>query len=348
MKIGFVDVDLMTSPYLKRLNVELMKLANYYKKQGHTVEVLHPQSYIFDYDKLCIFCDERKPKEKYRQHPNVDYYGEYYNNKQYVPFSNDRINYEETNYRIYDNLLKYFLLSNIYNEKDILKIKNTKWIRLCPSKAPIDIYEVLTGENIAISDSNMLQRADLREFATKLSIYYYRINFTHLQRITNQEDLDNFMFLKSLNFGGLNAILLFEEVDTFKEFIANNYETLRKIQTHLYFAIGYNKNNLYTEDFYLMDLMNTFKKLSILTKYQIICHGVNLACYSTKPLTEMVYFVMEAWIVSGLYTQRALYPYFTSRHYVYQEEKNFLKSFLNKKPEYAKWFYNIITGEENV
>ncbi len=348
MKIGFVDVDLMTSPYLKRLNVELMKLANYYEQQGHTVEVLHPQSYIYDYDKLCIFCDERTPDSMYKKHPNIDYYGEYYNNKQYVPFSNDEINYGKTNYRTYDNLLKYFLITNVYTEKDIIKIKNTKWIRMYPNQKPIDIYEILTGDMVCLSDNNLVQRDNMQEIARKLSIYHYNIVFTHSQRITNQEDLDNFMFLKKINFGGLNAILLFEDVDKFKGFVADNYETLHQIQAHLYLNIAFNKNNLYTEDFYVMDLLNTFKKLAILTKYGVICNGANLTLYSNKQLTITVYYALEKWMKNGYFAQHSFIWFVSQRNHIAPGILKALRSFLSKRPEYHHWFYEIITGEEDV
>ena len=59
MRIGLVDIDLLIQPNSKILNVELMKLGAYYEELGHQVEVLHPKSYIYDYDKLCIFCNFR-------------------------------------------------------------------------------------------------------------------------------------------------------------------------------------------------------------------------------------------------------------------------------------------------
>lgn len=345
MKIGLVDIDLLINPKVKILNVELMKLGVYYEKQGHQVEVLHPHSYILDYDKLCIFCNEHRPLQRFLKHPNVEFYGDYYNNKEFVSFNNE-IDYEKTNYRIYDNLLKYYFNSNVYTEKDIERMKNSKWVRIFPNKEPINIYDILTNERIVVIDNYLYDKENWRDYLLKMSIYPKKMFFIRPQIIKNQEDLDNFKILLSYNFANVQALILTSSYEEFEKLIMDNADFLRKIQNKVVLSIGYNKDNLYSEMFYLNELIPTIKKALLLSKMNITFNRAELLLYSDKVLTTAVYYSFKNWFAYGEYN----FTYFEKRFLIdtvnHKEKRNYYYSFLEKHPEYKKWFRKIINEEE--
>jgi len=345
MKIGLVDIDLLIQPNSKILNVELMKLGAYYEELGHQVEVLHPKSYIYDYDKLCIFCNSHLPIESFLKHPDIDFYGTYYNNRKFVPFGN-QIDEQETNYRIYDNLLKYYLYSNIYTEKDIEKIKRAKWLRLYPNEKPIDIYKVLIPDRKVIVDNDFFDKEGWREYFKKVSIYERSICFARPIIIRNQQNLEDFNYLLQFNFVNLYGVILTSTYEEFEQLITNNTEILKKMEKRLYFSIAYNKDNLYTEDFYLKELIPTVQKALLLSKINITFTGADILLYSKKPLTKAVYYSFERWFRDGKYNDFTYEGIFLVDNKYHPEVIKYYRNFLEKKPEYKKWFRRIINKED--
>ena len=52
MRIGLVDCDFIEKPQYKTVNVELMKIGNYYERYGYEGKSITPLNNIISYDKL--------------------------------------------------------------------------------------------------------------------------------------------------------------------------------------------------------------------------------------------------------------------------------------------------------
>ena len=348
MKIGLVDSDLLIIPQLKTLNVELMKLGVYFENNGHQVEVLHKENNPYDYDKLIIFASACHPMKKFLSHPDIDFYGDYYSNKIYMPFNEEEIDYNTVNYKIYDNLLKQNFLKKVYNEKDIKMFKNSKWVRLYPNEKPIDINELLTGETVKIVDNYIFNRKDWHEVIRRMAIYPSQIYFLRPQLIKNTQDLKDFIYMVDYGFVGLKGVVLITDYDEFEKFVLDNKDLLKKYQNKINYNIGYNSNNLYTETFYLSQLIPIMKRAELLSKMGIEGYKTDMVLYSGRTLTKAVYFALMEWFDSDTANKMPFQLYFLHIKYKKDEEiKRLYKNFIKNRPEYGHWFNKMINGGED-
>lgn len=346
MKIGLVDADMLANPRTNQPKVDLMKLGVYYQKNGHQVETLHEKSIPYDYDMLCIFSDHHNIQPKFLKHPNINMYGEYFTNKNYVPFNNKEIDYEKANYKIYDNLLRYDFLSKKIDEQRIQKIKNTKWVRLFPEKNSIDIYELLTGEYIQLADTYIFDKNNWREVVKKLAIYAPRISFSRPQIIKNQDDFDDFMFLNKYKFSNCKGLILTNNFSDFKKLIIDNQEQIKNNATKFIYNIAYDCNNFYNEMFYLEEIENNFNKAKLLSKLGIVVTNLDMICYSNKPLTLSIYNTFYMWMNSSICSSMNFYRYYYFRYKKYPHLIKYFNDFINKYPKYSKLFSCSINEEE--
>lgn len=345
MKIGLVDVDMLESPKTNQPKVDLMKLGVYYRKKGHQVETLHNKSVPYDYDMLCIFSNNHVVPSKFLKHPNVNMYGEYFTNRFFVPFGNKEIDYEEADYKIYDNLLRHDFLEKTINEKRVQKIKETKWIRLYPNEEPIDIYTILTGDYVQLADIYFFDKPNWRELVKKLAIYAPKISFSRSLIIRNQEDFDNFKILASYGFVNCKAVIL-ANYNNFKTLVIDNQEFIRNNDTKFVYNIAYDPNNLYGEMFYLEELENIFNKAKLLSKLGIVVGETDMICYSTKPLTFSIYNTLYMWFRSAVNISMPFYRYYCYKYYKYPHLVEYFKNFVAKYPKYKKLFRTNINEEE--
>lgn len=345
MKVGLIDIDLLNSPKIGKLNTELIKLGVYYENNGHQVEVLHEKNSIYDYDKLIVFSEVYKPIKNYLTHPNVDFYGNYYSNKVFIPFNND-IDYYETNYKIYDNFLRYYFLKKVYKERDIRMFKNSQWERLYPNKNPIDIYKILTGNNVYLSDTYFFDRDGWREVVKRLAIYPSKIHFSRPLMIKNQNDFEDFLFMTKLNFTGLKGNIVIDNYDEFESFILKNKDIMKSLKDKFIFTIGYNSKNLYSESFYLMNLIPTFKMAILLSKCGITYANTEMSLYTNQYLSGAVYRTLSYWFNSSICNRMTFHICFLQMNKKSQFIINYYHSFIKNNPQYKAWVNKIINEEE--
>lgn len=345
MKIGLVDTELTVLHKERTLNVELMKLGTYYQSIGHEVEALTEKSNPYDYDKLVIFATSCAPLKRFLHHPNTDFYGEYYHNKIYVPFYEDKIDYGEYSFKIYNSLLKYNFLKKIYKEEDIKMFKDAQWVRLYPNNEPIDVYSILTGEKTRIVDNYFFDKKEWKTIIKNIAIYASRTYFMKPIIIRNSQDLDNFIWMRQFNFGALKGLILISGYENFEKFCLENQVKLQQYSNVLIYNIGYNDNNLYSENFYLLELEQIFKRAELLNKLCIRCVNTEMTLYSGKVLTFEIYHSLLSWFVSHRCTSIAFRPYFIMTHKNNPDVQRFFRNFISAKPEYNKLFIKPIGME---
>lgn len=347
MKIGLVDVDMLANPRKYEPKVELMKLGVYYQKNGHQVETLHERSDPFDYDMLCIFSDCNNVPQHFLRHPNINFYGIYFTNKIHVPFNNDEIDYEKANYKIYDNMLRFDFLSKTITEKRLLKIKNTEWVRLYPSQKPIDIYEIMTGEIIQLADNYFFDKDGWREVIKKIAIYAHKIGFTRPLLIRNQQDFEDFKYVNQYGFVNCKGLILTNSFQEFEELIVNNQQYIKDNYSKFVYNMGYDKNNLYGEMFYLEELETCFNKVKLLYRLDIaISNCIDMICYSTKPFTLTIYNTLYMWLVGLTPCTLSFYTYYCHRYSKQPYYIKFLNNLINKYPKINELFSKKINEEE--
>ena len=110
--IGLVDLDLYqksSSTSLYYPNIEIMKLASYYKiEERQFCRLLSPEENNLEaYDKIFLFSEQDRvdiPME-YKQAKNIVYGGSAFTKKRYIPFENDLIDHTLPRTFIYKNFL---------------------------------------------------------------------------------------------------------------------------------------------------------------------------------------------------------------------------------------------------
>ena len=110
--IGLVDLDLYqksSSTELYYPNIEIMKLASYYKtEERQFCRLLSPEENNLEaYDKIFLFSEQDRVDIPmgYKQAKNVTYGGSAFTKKRYIPFENDLIDYTLPRTFIYKNFL---------------------------------------------------------------------------------------------------------------------------------------------------------------------------------------------------------------------------------------------------
>lgn len=110
--IGLIDYDFQStsSKYLHPPNIEIMKLATYYKAEENTFCRIMglDETELTIYDKIYFFSESEKPitiPNQFKRADNVIFGGTYFTNK-YQPFTNEIIDYTIPRIDIYKNILK--------------------------------------------------------------------------------------------------------------------------------------------------------------------------------------------------------------------------------------------------
>ena len=348
MRIGLMDYDLYTRPRIKRLNVEVMKLGTYYEEKGHSVEVLSPESIIFNYDKIIFITTStinKYIKEKFLQHPNIDFVGSGVNNGFYKPFDNDKINYAKPQFKFYNNLLKYFYKKSIYTEKDIEKLKEMTLVRIYPNKKAIDINSVLTGDKIYITDNYIYNYSDWEKTIQYLAIYNRYFAFVYPQIITNKEDLIKFKKLFDYNFISTRGIIKIESIEETEQLITECKDIFKEIPpTTFIWEIGFNKNNDYSEKFYVQSFYETLLKAKKFDENNITIYEATYADHTNFIFTATIFNTLKSWMRTRINTK------YSFNEYIFIELRNKSRlislylTFVEKHPEYKPLINKIYKG----
>lgn len=349
MRIGIIDYDLYERPKLKRLNPEVMKIGKYYEDRGFQVEVLSPADNILNYDKIIFICNYLNfIYRKFLYHPDVEFYGLYFNNIDYKPFFIKDIDYNETDNKIYNNYLKYLFVNKIYNKKDIEKIRENSYVRIFPNEEPINIDSLLRGQKIYVSDNNFYNHNNWKQIATKMSVYKRYFSFVYPQIIKNTQDFLSFIELLQYEIVNTRGMIEIEDLENFNSFIKENKENLIKYSSKLEWRIGYNKNNNYSEKFFLKELENTFKKIEFLHREEIPVKKGKFFSYTKFSLTDQVYEALVEWIRNNQNEKKSFAEIFFTRNDNKKMRDVLVQyvSFISKHPEIEQYTNKIYKKEE--
>lgn len=354
MKIGLIDIDIIEKSPLKNLNVELMKTAKYYENNGWEVDILLPTDDIFCYNKIIVFANKRvlPPKKKIElmKHPNIEYYGLVFNNLYYQPIQSEELNKCQINTKYYKKLLNYLCDKEIYTQKEIEKMINTKWIRIFPFyNNSIDIGKLFNGEKYKIVDTNIFTNNNWEKIFLNLSLFNRNFSFAQDIVIRNSQDLKNFIKLINFGFINLKAEINIEKVDDYINFLKENNYLLKKYYNRIHYNLVFNENNNYSEKFLEQRVEDIFKLIKAFNELGIKVIKTNYYPHSVCNFAEILLIHLSLYTRTTENNQSNFHKFFIKRNRTSLETQTHYKHFLDTRQQYYYWFsrnFKLIEGEK--
>ncbi len=133
MAVGFYDQDILEKPNKVLINLELMKIANYYNSLGQSVSLIQDVSKADNFEKIYSFrnisFDISRKKIKDVDHDNVEHYGLAYHGNKYIPMS---LEFEQQ--KPYVQIYAPYFKDQLYNQKltvpQLQKMMDCHYLRL--------------------------------------------------------------------------------------------------------------------------------------------------------------------------------------------------------------------------
>lgn len=159
--IGLVDLAFQNSPSLCPPNIEIMKLAEYYKYEENKFCRLIPldETELDGYSKIFIFSENDSyitVPDAFKRSQNIVYGGSSFTNKIYVPFKNELIDFTLAKPRIYTNILNEKYIAG-EKEKNINHILDDSYYRRFAGDQELPIPPVNKRKRFYIYDRNFFQ-----------------------------------------------------------------------------------------------------------------------------------------------------------------------------------------------
>lgn len=282
--IGLVDYDLQTSALseLTPPNLEIMKLANYYKIEENKFcrLVSLKEEDLSNYSQIYFFSETaREPDipEAFKTNPNVIYGGSAFTNEQYVPFANDLIDYTLPSPMIYKNFLKEKYDEGIKSNV-IEHILDDSYYRQMAGDKKLPIPPVKKRKRVYIYDRDFFAP----DWEKNISILSDRhpssiitIHPIHCKTLTQYFNLRNFPKLSRANGIILDVDVPYDDIPyLLKKYLKLFLADISTI-TPFYIAIG---GNLKSNRAYYTNLI---KQLNLL--YSFWAKSVPVKIYYIKP-----------------------------------------------------------------
>lgn len=339
--IGLVDLNFQKAEKsLPPPNLEIMKLAEYYKREENKYcRLINLEETEFGgYEKIYVFSENDDcitVPETIKRAPNVIYGGSAFTNKVYVPFENELIDYTLPRPNIYSNLLKEKYQAGEL-EKNIEHILDDGYYRRFAGEKELPIPPINTRKRVYIYDRDFFQAGwqtiieDIKEHKPS------SINFIHPAHYYKLSDFfcarENDIISKS-NDAFLDLNIPLSEVN----YMMRNYQkrllSLILPTSAIYLSIGgsyYYQMEYYKNFIYKLNLLYNFwaYKIPIRLKYE----KPTLGCYD--PLANLSK-TIAAWSSSSRREHTTIYEYFPKK--TTQEEikaaKEEIKMLVDKYPK---------------
>jgi len=156
--IGLVDWDLQQSTNAKILipNIEIMKLATYYKIEENTFcrLISLDETDLSSYEKIFFFSETGKNipiPEKFLRADNVIYGGTAFTRNKYVPFDNEIIDFTIARPTIYKDFLKQKYQDGV-NVKTIAHVLDDSYYRMYAGDKQLPVPPIITNKRCFIYD----------------------------------------------------------------------------------------------------------------------------------------------------------------------------------------------------
>ena len=301
--IGLVDYDLQVSTSTQILipNLEIMKLATYYKIEENTFCRLIDldETELEAYNKIYFFSEtseELNVPIAFLRAKNIIFGGTAFTNGIYKPFDNSIIDYTIARPAIYKNFLKEKYQSGI-KTKVIGHVLDDSYYRIFLDNKQLPIPPIKPKQRLIIYDRNIFQNDWERILQTLNNRKLTTIKFIH-PIVCNT--LSQFFTIRSLtkiardNTFVLDIKIPLQEVYYMlkrydKKFLSQIAPTS---QVYIYLGGSYKSNSQYLKDFiYKMNLLYSFWSKGILIKIKYLPPQIGYK----DPLADLSKFI-EQWV----------------------------------------------------
>ena len=331
MNIAIIDADLIGRQKHRFPNLACMKIAAYYKQNGNQVQLKTDYENLDQYDKAFIskvFTDTEVP-EGVINLPNVEYGGTgfFYDKAPKLP---KEIEHIKPDYHLYDNwvyekihegidiencddeemesiiqkrrkdfvyYLDYsigFLSRGCFRQCEFCVNKNYK---KCERHSSVYEFMDESRPKLCFLDDNFFACPQWKEIIQEVKATGKRFQFKQGldERLLTDDKIHEMMTWKY----DADFIFAFDNIadkDIIESKLQRIFELYPKTKKHFKFYVlcGYDRNEQWDRDFWKQDIIDTFERIKILSKYSALPYIMRYEkCYTSD--YEGVYTTLAAW-----------------------------------------------------
>lgn len=361
LNIGIIDADLIYNKKQRFPNLACMKLSAYYKAQGHTVKLLLSYDDIENYDKVFIskvFIDTQIP-DGILELSWVEYGGTgfYYDKAPPLPYEIEHI---KPDYSLYDDFVKSALERGIkpkelqyYTDYSIgfttrgcirgCSFCVNKNYKQCLKHSPISEFLDENRKYICLLDDNVLACRDWKEIFKELNDSGKKFQFKQGmdERLLTDEKCE---IIFNSNWIG-DYIFAFDNIKD-SNLIERKLKLIRQHTNKnikFYCFCGYNHitEGQYSEDFWVSDIVDLFKRIDILRNYHALPYVMRYADYKESPYRGL-YDSITAWCNQPSFFKKQSFREYCIRSYELNRKSllRYLTEFESKYPDIAQKYFD--------
>ena len=369
MNIGIIDADLLTRSKHRFPNLASMKIAGYYREQGHNVKLILDYQQIDNYDKVFIskvFTDTYIDEEILTK-DNVEYGGTGFYYDKALPLPNE-IEHHMPYYDLYKdwveqqlvkgesrkNLAYYLDYSIGFTTRGCFRqcsfCVNKNYTRV---EKHSDLKEFVDEgkKYICLLDDNILGYKDWRNIFAELNASGKKFQYKQGmdERLLTKEKcliLLNSNYLTPYYFAFDN--IEDKEVITRKLTIWNECRKELNIKgdnTKFYVLCGYDRKGIYDEEFWKQDLIDTFERIKILMEQQCLPYIMRHKDHNNSPF-KGTYTNLARWCNQYSIFRKTSYREFCQKNQAFVKTKicasmRYLMELEEVYPEIANEYFDI-------
>ena len=312
MNIGVIDADIIGRKKHRFPNLASMKISSYHKQHGDDVTLLTSYDDLNKYDKIYVskvFTKTKVPDYILKLN-NVEYGGTgfFYDKAPPLPHNIEHI---MPDYHLYDGWIntlieagakpshfKYytdysigFMTRGCFRQCEFCVNKKYKE---CVSHSHLSEFLATDRKKICLLDDNFLSCKKWRELLNELQESGKRLQFKQGldERLLTDEKVQ---LLSKLKYDG-EYIFAFDNINDY-DLILSKLKILRKYikkQCKFYVLCGYDRENKYDIEFWKQDLVDTFKRIELLGRYQCLPYIMRHDNYEQSPYRG-IYIAIAMW-----------------------------------------------------
>lgn len=312
MNIGIIDADLIDKKKHRFPNLVSMKLSGYHKELGDNVSLLLDYNNIQNFDKVYIskvFTDTNVPKDILKL-PNVEYGGTgFYYDK--APQLSYEIEHHMPDYHLYDDWVseqlangvkrldfKYYLDYSIgfvtrgcFRKCQFCVNKNYEKVEL---HSPLSEFIDHSKKKICLLDDNFFGCPNWKDILLQLKATNKPFQFKQGldERLLTKEKCE---LLFSSKYDG-DFIFAFDNIEDY-DLIENKLKLLRGYTSkHVKFYVfcGFDRNDKWDNAFWKQDLLDLWKRIELLMKYNCKPYVMRYNRYEESPY-KGIYINISSW-----------------------------------------------------
>lgn len=357
--IGIIDADLLGRKRHRFPNLASMKISGYHKEKDDNVTLLLDYENLYKYDLVYIskvFTDTKIDDEVLKLH-NVKYGGTgfFYDKAEPLPCE---IEHHMPDYNLYDKWVNY-QLENGVKRKDLtyyLDYSIGFTTRGCFRKCSFcvnknyskvskhsELNEFVSEDRkyICLLDDNILGYKDWEGVFEELNDTGKRFQYKQGmdERTLNDDKVNTIL---NSNYIG-DIIFAFDDIKD-KNLIENKLSLWRKYDTRktpkFYVFCGFDRNDVYNDDFWEQDIKDTFERIKVLMKYKSIPYIMRHENYNNSPYKGM-YITIARWCNQPSFYKKKSFKEFCLANGENSASMRYMREFENKYPEVAEKYFNL-------